>query len=238
MKKLSLLLFICCLVAVSQSVTAPINAFGTTLPALTSNLNYRVFNDLMKQSLPMVPYQLSYGSVGRNWGSPFNFTNGLSHAYPASLPTGIYGMSEIKFYAEDGDMVNKTFNLQFQGTGTVGVYQVYPQGSTNVTWGSGSGGSFVLKSVNQSLQVYVYLTSATDPVNSISIVLASLGANYSTYTANFVNYLQPFNLIRTCFWQGQNVYNSGKANQIWANRTTKASSTQISSSGVALEHLL
>ncbi len=113
MKRFSLLLFISCLVAVSLSVTAPINALGTTLPSLTTNLNYRVFNDLMKQSLPIVPYQQYSSSVSRNWGSPFNFTNGLSYNYPASLPSSIYGMAEIKFYPEDGDLVNKTFNVQF-----------------------------------------------------------------------------------------------------------------------------
>jgi hypothetical protein len=240
MKKLSLLLFIFCLVAVSQSVTAPIDAIGTTLPLLTTNLNYRVFNDLMKQSLPMLPFRQYTNSVGRLWNTNLNFTNGLLHAYPASLPSGIYGMSEIKFYPEDGDLVNKTFNVQFQGSGTVGVYQTYPQGVINVTWASGTGGSFVLKSVTQSLQVYVYFTSATNPVNSISIVLASLGTNYSTFTSNFINYLKPFNLIRTSFWQGQNFQNPWVPNPIktWASRPTKASSTQISEAGVALEHIL
>jgi hypothetical protein len=53
MKKLSLLLFISCLVAVSQSVTSPVNALGTTLP-YSGSINFRAFNDLMKQSKTMV----------------------------------------------------------------------------------------------------------------------------------------------------------------------------------------
>lgn len=234
-KKIALLLFFSFIIAVSPAVTAPINALGTTLPTLTSSLNYRVFNDLMKQSLPLVPYQFMYNSVGRYWGYNLTTINGLNHQYPASLATNVYAVAEIAFYAEDKSLLNQTFNVQFKGSGTIGVYQ---QNLFNLTWASSTGGSFVLKAVNQSLFVYIYQTSAADPVNSISVVPASLGTNYPTFTSNFLNYLKPFNLIRTCFWQGQNVYNSGYSKQIWSNRTLPSSSTQISSSGVALEHIL
>jgi hypothetical protein len=235
MKKLSTLIFFFVLITVSWGVTAPINALGTTLPSLTSSLNYRVFNDLMKQSLPLVSYQLIYGSVSRLWNFNLTMINGLAHQYPASLPNNVYAVGEIVFYPEDQALLNQTFNIQFKGSGVVGVYQ---QSLYNLTWGSSTGGSFVLKATNQSLFVYIYQTSVTDPVNSITIVPSSLGSTYNTFTANFLSYLQPFNLIRTCFWQGQNVYNSGISKQVWSNRTLPASSTQISSSGVALEHVL
>jgi hypothetical protein len=132
-------------------------------------------------------------------------------------------------------LLNQTFNLQFEGSGVVGVYQ---QGLFNLTWGSPTGGNFELKAINQSLFVYLYQTNVSNPVNSISILPISLGANPSTFTSNFLNYLTPFNLIRTCFWQGQSISNSGKALQIWNNRTVISSSTQITSNGVALEHVL
>jgi hypothetical protein len=131
--------------------------------------------------------------------------------------------------------LNQTFNIKFKGSGVIGVLQ---QGLYNLTWENSTGGSFVLKAVNQPLYVYIYQTSTTDPVNSISILPENLGTNPSTFTANFLNYLSPFNLIRTCFWQGQNQYNSGISSQMWSNRTVISSSTQISSNGVALEHIL
>lgn len=162
----------------------------------------------MKQSLPFVPFRLNFGSVGRFWGYNLNSTNGLSHMYPASLPATVYAAAEIRFYPEDRALVNKTFNVKFQGSGTIGVFQ---QSICNVTWSTAAGGSFVLKAVNQSLFVYIYLTNTSNPVSSITIVEASLGNSYSTFTANFIDILQPFNLIRTCFWQGQNIYNPGTA---------------------------
>lgn len=108
----------------------------------------------------------------------------------------------------------------------------------NITWNSGVGGQFTLKYTNQSLFVYIYNTDKTNPVKNISITLASLGQNPPTFTQNFLDYLKPFNLLRTCFWQAQNLHNSGRQLEIWKNRTTLESSTQTTSSGVALEHLL
>lgn len=93
-------------------------------------------------------------------------------------------------------------------------------------------------STSQSLFVYIYTTDPNNPVNSISILPTSLGLYPPTYTNNFLNYLKPFKVLRTCFWQGQNLYDSGISLQIWNNRTQTSSSTQISSSGVALEHIL
>jgi hypothetical protein len=122
----------------------------------------------------------------------------------------------------------------FKGSGGVGVFQ----GSLNNTWTNTDGGTFVLLSVSTSLYVYVFDTSATDPVNSITIIPSSLGANPPTFTSNFISYLRPFKFIRTCFWQGQNLYKSSWSNQSWANRPLTSLSTQISSYGVALEHIL
>ncbi len=126
-----------------------------------------------------------------------------------SLLTSLYSAEveeKVKNGAEDRALVNKTFNVKFHGSGTIGVFQ---RNICNVTWSTPVGGSFVLKAANQSLFVYIYLTNSSNPVSSISIVEASLGSNHPTFTANFINILQPFNLIRTCFWQGQSIYNPG-----------------------------
>lgn len=132
-------------------------------------------------------------------------------------------------------MANQVFNVKFSGSGIIGVYQ---QNQFNLTWNNNLGGQFTLTLTNQSLFVYIYNTDSSNPVNSITVIPASLGNDPSTYTTNFLNYLKPFQILRTCFWQGQNLQNSGISLQIWNNRTVISSSTQISSSGVALEHIL
>ncbi len=47
-------------VTVSQTVTPPIEVIGTVLPRFQQSRvsPYRAFNDLMKQSLQLVPYKL------------------------------------------------------------------------------------------------------------------------------------------------------------------------------------
>lgn len=93
MKNILVCLLISLLATVSFAGTNPINAIGTTLPPLWQNLNYRVFNDLMKQSIPFVPYQFIYNQVGRYWGYNLAFINGLAHQYPASLATNVYAVA-------------------------------------------------------------------------------------------------------------------------------------------------
>ena len=127
--------------------------------------------------------------------------------------------------------------MAFKGTGKVGVFQQIGTTKNNVTWTNSAGGSFQLSSVSQSLFVYIYETSTTDPVNSISIFSADLGANPPTFTTNFLKFIKPFNMLRTCSWQGQNLYNSNKNLQVWGDRPLLSSSTQLLN-GVALEHIL
>jgi hypothetical protein len=235
MKPLIFILILFLLTLSYSAVTSPINALGTVLPQLNSYYQspIRIFNDLMKQSLTLVPYSIIWGSLGRCWnGCPITQIGGLLHQYPAYLNTSIYAVAEIPFYPGiDNILQNQIFSLQYSGNGTVGVYQA---GSYNITWSSGAGGNFTLKLVNQSLFVYIYQTDPSNPVTNIKILPTCLGSNPPTYTANFLYYLQPFNLLRTCFWQGQNQYNSGRSSQIWANRTLVSSSTQVSGTGVAL----
>lgn len=214
------LTLLCVLLVLSKAPTTPIDAVGTVLPQFSNSAvsNYRAFNDLMKQSLPLVAYQLSsYGTIGRCWAScSFPFIDGLAHKYPASLPSRIWAVAEIPFLPKNDDsLANQTFNIKFTGNGTIGVYQT----GMNLTWSSGAGGQFTLPFTNQSLFVYIYTTDSTNPVRNITIFQSSLGQNPPTFTTNFLNYLKPFNLLRTCFWQGQNLYTSGKALQIWSNRT-------------------
>lgn len=230
---------ICAVLVLSQGPTLPIDAIGTVLPKFydSSVSPYRAFNDLMKQSLPLVAYQLtSWGGIGRCWGGcSFPSIDNLTHKYPSELPNRIWAVAEIPFLDKNDDgYLNQVFNIQFAGNGIIGVYQT----GMNITWNSGAGGQFTLKYTNQSLFVYIYNTDKTNPVKNITIFQASLGQNPSTFTTNFLNYLKPFNLFRTCFWQGQNLYSSGKQLQIWNNRTLLESSTQVTSNGVAFEHIL
>lgn len=227
------LIFLTIIFLVSSNPSS-INAFGTTLPYLYGAVNYRIFNDLMKQSLQMVPYQYTY-NVGRCWSSTcaLNFTNNLANQYPANLTSNIYAVAEIPFYGNsDSNLLNQNFTLSFSGVGKVGVVQ--SSTGLNQNYSSGSGNTFILSSISASLFVFIYNTSVANPVNNIQIALTSYGANIPTFTTNFINYIQPFNIVRTCFWQGQNLYNSGQASQIWANRTLTTSATQTSLSGVAL----
>ena len=239
MKIITIVLALSLVLLSFSAVTNPIEALGTVLPQLNANniSPHRIFNDLMKQSLPLVPYQLtSYGSINRCWSCTLTLIGGLKHQYPSTLATNIWAVAEIPFFIGiDDSLRNQVFNIKFKGNGTIGVYQA---GSFNMTWSNGTGGNFTLKLTNQSLFVYIYTTDPANPVNSISILLKSLGSSPPTFTSNILKYLKPFNLLRTCFWQGQNVGNSGLALQSWTGRTLISSATQVSSVGVALEHIL
>lgn len=236
---MKLILTVLAVILLVSSNPSSINAFGTTLPPLNAATNYRIFNDLMKQSLQMVPYQYIYGSIGRCWSANcnLNFTNSLANQYPANLASNIYAAAEIRFYgSSDSGLLNQNFTLTFSGAGKVGVVQ--SASGLNQNYSSGSGNTFILPSISSSLFVYIYNTTASNPVSNIQIALTSFGGAIPTFTTNFINYLQPFNILRTCFWQGQNLYNSGQATQTWANRPLTTSATQTSSFGVALEHIL
>lgn len=90
------LLFLIVAIQLSSSVTVPLDVVGTILPKFIPSAisPYRAFNDLMKQSLPMVPYQLSsWGSIGRCWSCTLNFTNGLPHLYPANLARFVWAVA-------------------------------------------------------------------------------------------------------------------------------------------------
>lgn len=54
---------------------------------------YRAFNNLMKQSLPLVPHQISFGRPGRCWSCNLIYINGLNHQYPAKLPALIWAVA-------------------------------------------------------------------------------------------------------------------------------------------------
>lgn len=92
-EKLVLILAFLCFT--KSQITEPVDAIGTVLPQFNpSSVPYRVFNDLMKQSLPLVPYQLSsWGSIGRCWSCNLTFINGLSHNYPSTLPRFVWAVA-------------------------------------------------------------------------------------------------------------------------------------------------
>lgn len=82
------LIALCLIVLTNADKPTPIQALGTVLPQLNSYYlsPFRIFNDLMKQSLPLVPYQIYYGSPGRCWSCNLTQIGGLSHQYPSILP--------------------------------------------------------------------------------------------------------------------------------------------------------
>ena len=91
--------FIISLLAVATynlAAATPIDALGTVLPRFSSSTvaPFRAFNDLMKQSLPLVPYQLSsWGSVGRCWSCRLTFIDDLTHQYPANLARFVWAVA-------------------------------------------------------------------------------------------------------------------------------------------------
>ena len=103
MKLVSVVVLLSLILLSQSAVTTPIEAFGTVLPQLNYNsvsTPYRIFNDLMKQSLNLVPYQLSsWGSVGRCWSCSLNLINGAKHQYPANLQPNVWAVAEIPFFA-------------------------------------------------------------------------------------------------------------------------------------------
>ena len=80
----------------SSATTNPIDALGTVLPQLNPYYvsPHRIFNDLMKQSLNLVPYQTnSWGGSGRCWSCTLSQIGSLRHRYPASLPSGTWAVA-------------------------------------------------------------------------------------------------------------------------------------------------
>jgi hypothetical protein len=141
----------------------------------------------MKQSLPIVPYQvLSYG-ISRCWSNcTITFINNQSNQYPSSLGINFYAVAEIPFFNNsDSGFINQNFTLSFSGSGIVGVLQK----GLNKNWTSGDGGTFILPAINSSLMVYIYNTTSTNLVNSIKITLTSLGTPAPTYTTSFLSTL-------------------------------------------------
>jgi len=83
-------------VLATSATTSPVDALGTVLPQLNPYYvsPHRIFNDLMKQSLTLVPYQVnSWGGSGRCWSCSLTQIGGLKHQYPASLPTGTWAVA-------------------------------------------------------------------------------------------------------------------------------------------------
>lgn len=95
-------ILICLLAAQSlAAVSNPIDAIGTVLPQLNPNspTPARIFNDLMKQSLQLVPYTIfPWGGSGRCWSCTLSQINGQKHQYPASLPSLNWAVAEIPFF--------------------------------------------------------------------------------------------------------------------------------------------
>lgn len=94
--KLTLLSALLIVLAYSQAAAIPIDGLGTVLPQFSSSsaAPYRAFNDLMKQSLPLVPYQLtSWGSIGRCWSCNLTYINELKHQYPANLAKFVWAVA-------------------------------------------------------------------------------------------------------------------------------------------------
>ena len=221
--------------AASAAGAQPVKGLGTTLNHLTSTSTYRVFNDLMKQSTVFVPYEITWSWVpGRKWGG-YNLAFG-NDLYPTSLDYRVYAGADITFFPGiDDALVGKTYEVQFSGSGMIGVYQSGSVGF-NITVNTSQVGTFTLASLSK-LIVYVYFTDTTNLVRSIRITPVG---EASTFTSNFLTYAGGFDIYRFCNWEGEslNRLRSPITPLTWNKRITPASATQISSAGIAYEHII
>jgi hypothetical protein len=77
--------------------TLPLDLLGTNLPQLTTTSQYRVFNDLQKQSYSFVPYKYnSNNPPSRYWS--YNLQLG-ANLYPMFLDIGVYAAAQIDFFS-------------------------------------------------------------------------------------------------------------------------------------------
>lgn len=210
-----------------------VTGIGTTLNRLLPNSPYRVFNDLMKQSAVFVPYQVSTSSwiPGRKWN--YNLSMGAD-LYPTILASTIYAEADILFFqGVDDGLVGTTFEVQFDGNGTIGCYQ---NGTFNISVVKGQTGTFTLGNLT-TLQVFIYFTDPADLVRNIRILPQGLTA---TFTSNFLNYASALDIFRFCFWQGEstNRLTAPITPLTWAARITPTSASQVTNAGIAHEHLL
>ena len=213
-----LLSFIFINLILAAFATAPLSAVGTTLPSLNVNPPYRVFNDLQKQSYHFVAYTMPSWSwvSSRYWNHNLAFR---SDNYPSSLDPNVYAVAQIDFFSGiDNNLIGNIYNVSFSGNGSIGIVQ---NNGLNITFSPNTVGTYTLTNLN-SLFVYIYNTSTTNPVTGIRIIPSN---NNSTFTSNFLSYVKPFQVLRYAFWQGQNLVNN--QNVTWANRATPFSASQI-----------
>ena len=72
----------------------------------------------------------------------------------------------------------------------------------------GNKNTFTIMNIDNPIFVWIYQTDPNYPVKQIK--LKPIG-NDDTFTANFLKYVSPFQILRFTFWQGQVVYNPGAA---------------------------
>lgn len=219
-------------VAANAAAAQPISGLGTTLPQLTVNSPYRVFNDLMKQSTAFVAYGIPSWSwiAGRAWGTTLTQR---SDFYPAFLDYHIYAESDINFFPGiDDGLVNSSYEVAFDGNGSIGLYQ---NGSFNITVNTSQRGTIKIGSLTK-LMVFVYFTDTTNPVGNIRILPVG-GA--PTFTSNFLKYAGNFNIYRFCQWQGESLNRLRQPFPAltWNMRVTPTSSSQVVA-GIAYEHII
>jgi hypothetical protein len=213
-----------------NSITPVSNAIGTTLPRLSTTGYTRVFNDLMKQSSIFIPFLYQWGNYGQQYYTP-NLSTTL---YPFNVSFPVALAATISFIPSiDDGLIQNNYTITFDGNGLIGVSQK-GNNSFNNTISAGNSLTFKLGNLNNPLYVWIYSSDINNPVQSIKI----LPNDQSTFSSNFLNYIKPFNILRFCYWQGQNLYNSGISVQYWTKVITKKSATQISPLGIAYEHML
>lgn len=169
--------------------------------------------------------------AGRKWG--YNLSLGAD-LYPTTLDAHIYAETDILFFAGiDESLVNTTFEVRFDGNGTIGCYQ---NGTFNISVTTGQTGTFQLGNLTK-LQVFIYFTDPTDLVRNIRIVPTGVTA---TFTTNFLSYVGVLEIFRFCFWQAESPRRLSLpiTPLEWAARITPTSATQVSAAGIAHEHIL
>lgn len=213
------------------------NALGTLLPLLTPDSKYRVFNDLFKQSSKFESYDSR--NFGRLWRNIINVGTDL---YPQSLGLNEAAGARVNLFEEtDTKLLNKKIICRFDGDGEVKIFQAnllkLTVNNTNQNYAE-----LNLENLDY-LMIYITKTNVINRVRNVRIIPKEIYEATDpiiskTFSSNFLNFLKPFNLIRFCYWQGQNILDTDYP-FIWENRTKETSASQISAQfGISLDHIL
>ena len=211
------------------------DAIGTILPTLKTDSRYRVFNDLFKQSSKFETYSIT--DFRRNWGVSLTYGTNL---YPSILDPKYAAGAEVNLYEEvDTELKGKNIRSSFDGDGEIKIFQNSKLILTLET--ATNAASFVLETLDP-IMIYITKTNINDLVRNIQLIPEEIymdsALENKTFSKNFLSFLEPFNLIRFCYWQGQQI-NKANYQILWNERVKDNYASQVSTNfGISLEHII